>query len=97
MKKEGSQTDANDVIWRNEATISYDVTSRLPNIKAKTLIIGVNQDLYFPPQTDTIPMSILIDGSTLFLYDSTLGHLGSSEIKKAEKVIEEFLGDIEDN
>lgn len=92
MKREGSQTDANDVIWRNEATISYNVTSRLPIIQAKTLIIGVNQDLYFPPQTDTIPMSKLINGSTLFLYDSILGHLGSSEIIKAEKVIKEFLG-----
>jgi homoserine O-acetyltransferase len=91
MKKEGSQMDANDIIWRNDATISYDVTSRLLNIKAKTLIIGVNQDLYFPPQTDTIPMSKLIAGSKLFLYDSILGHLGSSEIIKAEKVIREFL------
>lgn len=93
MKKEGAQTDANDIIWRNEATISYDVTSRLSNIKAKTLIIGVNQDLYFPPQTDTIPMSKLIVGSTLFLYDSALGHLGSSEIKKAEDVIWKFLNE----
>lgn len=91
MKEEGFKTDANDIIWRNDATISYNVISRLPNIKARTLIIGVNQDLYFPPQTDTIPMSKLINGSTLFLYDSILGHLGSSEIIKAERVIKEFL------
>ncbi len=94
MKKEGAELDANDIIWRNEATFSYDVTSLLHKIKAKTLIIGVNQDLYFPPQTDTIPLSKLIEGSKLFLYDSELGHLGSSEIKKAEKVIEEFLSNI---
>ncbi|HML04164.1 MAG TPA: alpha/beta fold hydrolase [Methanobacterium sp.] len=93
MKEEGSKTDANDIIWHNEATISYNVTSRLSNIRAKTLIIGVNQDLYFPPQTDTIPMSKLIDNATLFLYDSILGHLGSSEIKKAEDVIWKFLNE----
>jgi homoserine O-acetyltransferase len=91
MKNAGVEMDANDVVWRNKAAISHDVTSRISNIKAKTLIIGVNQDLYFPPDTDTIPLSKLIKGSKLFLYDSILGHLGTSEILKAENVIREFF------
>lgn len=93
MKKEGSQMDANDIVWRNKAAISHDVTSRISSIKAKVLIIGINQDQYFPPETDVIPLSKMIKGSKLFLYDSILGHLGTSEIKKAESVIQEFLSE----
>ncbi|MGZ7049653.1 MAG: alpha/beta fold hydrolase, partial [Methanobacterium sp.] len=57
----------------------------------RVLIVGINQDEYFPPQTDTIPLQKLIQNSELFLYDSKLGHVGSSEIRKAESVIREFL------
>ena len=94
MKKEGEETDANDIVWRNEATISYDLSSDLSKIKAKTLIIGVNQDQYFPPDIDVIPLSKAIKGSKLYLYDSILGHLGSSEIIKAKEIIKEFLDNI---
>jgi len=91
MKEEGYKTDANDVVWRNDAAMSYDLSSDLSKIKARTLIIGVNQDQYFPPDIDVIPLSRAIKGSTLYLYDSILGHLGSSEIIKAKNVIKEFL------
>ncbi|MGZ7108132.1 MAG: alpha/beta fold hydrolase, partial [Methanobacterium sp.] len=91
MKKEGLESDANDIIWRNEAAITHDITSRASRIKARVLIVGINQDEYFPPQTDTIPLQKLIQNSELFLYDSKLGHVGSSEIRKAESVIREFL------
>lgn len=91
MKLEGTETDANDIVWRNEAAISFDVRDSLSKINARTLIIGVNQDQYFPPDIDMIPLSKSINGSKLFIYDSILGHLGSSEIKKAEKVIHDFI------
>jgi homoserine O-acetyltransferase len=91
MKLEGTETDANDIVWRNEASISYDVSNDLSKIKAKTLVIGVNQDQYFPPDIDVIPLSKSIKGSKLCIYDSILGHLGSSEINKAEAVISDFL------
>ncbi len=94
MKKEGDETDANDIVWRNEATLSYDLTKAVSKIIAKTLIIGVNQDQYFPPDIDVIPLSKSIKGSKLYLYDSILGHLGSSEIIKAENRIKEFLDEI---
>jgi homoserine O-acetyltransferase len=94
MKKEALKMDANDIVWRNEAVMAYSITSRISQIKSKMLIIAINQDEYFPPETETIPLSKLIEGSKLFLYDSILGHLGSSEIKKAENVIKEFLEDL---
>ena len=91
MEVEGTNSDANDIVWQNEATISYDVSNKLHKIKARTLVIGVNQDQYFPPDIDVIPLSKSIGGSKLFLYDSLLGHVGSSEIKKAEQIISDFL------
>jgi len=94
MKIEGTHMDANDIIWRNEAAITYNATPQLGKIEAKTLIIGVNQDQYFPPDSDLIPLSKEIEGSKLYLYNSKWGHLGSSEIKKAETIIEEFLNEI---
>ncbi len=91
MEVEGANSDANDIIWQNEATISYNLSDELHRIKAKTLVVGVNQDQYFPPDIDVIPLSKSIKGSKLILYDSILGHLGSSEIKKVEPIIADFL------
>lgn len=91
MEVEGANSDANDILWQNEATICYDVSDELHKIRARSLIIGINQDQYFPPDIDIIPLSKSIKGSKLFIYDSILGHLGSSEIKKAEEIIHDFL------
>lgn len=91
MEVEGTNSDANDIIWQNDATLSYDVSHELHKVKAKTLVVGVNQDQYFPPDIDVMPLSEAITGSELFLYDSLLGHLGSSEIKKAEQKIADLL------
>jgi homoserine O-acetyltransferase len=93
MELEGANSDANNIIWQNEATMIYDVSEELHKIKARTLVIGINQDQYFPPDTDVIPLAKSIQGSELFLYDSVLGHVGSSEIKIAEQVINDFLKD----
>lgn len=94
MKLEGLKTDANDIVWRNEAAISFDVSGDLSKIKARTLIIGVNQDQYFPLDIDIMPLFKGITNSKLFAYDSILGHLGTSEIKKAESLIKDFLDEI---
>ena len=91
MGLEGINSDANDIIWQNEATMVYDVNPELHKIKARTLVIGINQDQYFPPDTDVIPLSKSIEGSKLFLFDSLHGHVGSNEIKKAEHIIDDFL------
>lgn len=91
MEVEGVNSDANDIVWQNEATLSYDVSRELHKIKARTLVVGVNQDQYFPPDIDVTPLSESIPDSKLILYDSILGHLGSSEIKKVEQIIGDFF------
>ena len=63
----------------------------LDKIIVRRLIIAINQDQYFPPRLDAIPMSKMIKDSKLIIYDSLLGHLGVSEISKVESELKEFL------
>lgn len=85
--------DANDIVYRNNASTSHDIESILSNIKAKTLIVAINQDQYFPPELDAIPMSEMIEDSKLVIYDSFMGHVGTHEIIKIENELKEFLKD----
>lgn len=83
--------DANDIVYRNNASTAHNIENILSNIKAKTLIVAINQDQYFPPELDAIPMSKMIKDSKLVIYDSNMGHIGTHEIVKIEKELEEFL------
>jgi homoserine O-acetyltransferase len=91
MKEEGAQMDANDIVYRNNASTKYNIEDKIPKIKIKTLIVAINQDQYFPPELDAIPMSKKIKNSHLLTYDSLMGHVGTFEIIKIEKEINEFL------
>lgn len=98
MEEMGEETieenwDANDIVYRNNASTAHDLENIVSNIKAKTLIVAINQDQYFPPELDAIPMSKIIKGSKLVIYDSSMGHVGTHEIIKIEKELGEFLKD----
>lgn len=83
--------DANDIVYRNNASTSYDIENIISNIEAKTLIVAINQDQYFPPNLDAIPMSEKIKNSEIIIYDSEMGHIGTHEIIKIENELENFL------
>jgi len=86
-----AKADANDTIWREEALMNFGVTKQLPNVKARTLVIGVNDDELFPPSSFK-PIAQAIPGAQIFSYDSILGHLGCAlDLEKASKVITDFL------
>ena len=87
----GRMMDANDVIWRNNAAIRFDVSEKLTKIKAKSLVIGIEGDQFFPPEIDAIPLSQSMDDAELFIYNSVLGHLGINKLEKARTVIEAFI------
>jgi homoserine O-acetyltransferase len=91
MSNEGLEMDLNDIIYRNNASMSYDIEEELNKIIAKVLIVAINQDQYFPPELDAIPMSKMIKNSKLVIYDSLLGHVGSNEIIKIKKEINDFI------
>ena len=84
--------DANDIIWRNEAMMDYDVKAKLPQVKAKTLVVGVNSDELFPPEDEFRPVAYGLPGAKLFAYDSVFGHLGCAlEAAKADKAMLDFI------
>ncbi len=91
MQEEGLDMDANDIIYRNNASTAYNIEDIISNIKAKTLIVAINQDQYFPPELDAVPMSKMIKNSELLIYDSWMGHVGTHEIIKIEKELARFL------
>lgn len=91
MGTEGSSMDANDIVWRNNAAMGFDLENELSKISAKTLILAINQDQYFPPSQDAIPMSKMIKNSKIALFDSICGHIGTKDLYKVENDIISFL------
>lgn len=88
--------DANDIIWRNKAMLSFNVATDLPKIKAKTLVVGVVEDELFPPKLSVDPLVKGIPGAKSFLYESALGHIGCAvHIGKANEAIVRFIAEAE--
>ncbi len=88
--------DANDIIWRNKAMASYDVSAGLAKVKAKVLVVGVNEDELFPPKEAIQPIADAIPGAKSFLYSSPLGHIGSAvHIGRASAAMKAFLDSVE--
>jgi homoserine O-acetyltransferase/O-succinyltransferase len=87
----GTKSDANDVVWRNDSMRTYGTKDRLSKIKARALIIGINQDELFPPP-DIVALSKAIKGTEVFMYDSLFGHVGCAfDLIKAEKAVRDFV------
>ena len=86
------KADANDVVWRNTAMVGFDVVSKLSQVKARVLVVGVNTDELYPPAEEFIPVAMGIPGAKLFAYDSILGHMANGlEIDKATAVMNAFI------
>lgn len=95
--EESLEEDPNDIIYMNNSSLDYDLTEQLGDITAKVLIIAINQDQYFPPNLDAIPMSKMIKNNKLLIFDSCMGHVGSSELYKIRDDVEEFIKEFEDD
>lgn len=90
--------DANDIVWRNDAMASYDVSAGLSKVKAKVLVVGVVEDELFPPKEAIMPIADAIPGAKMFLYESVLGHVGCAvHIGKANAAILQHISDAEKN
>lgn len=85
------EMDARDVVWRNNAALSFDVRDDLDKIKAKSLVIGIEGDQYFPPEIEAVPLSKSIKNSKLLVYKSELGHLGVNEIEKMRDALVDLM------
>lgn len=91
---EGLFYDIHNVKYNNDAVLEYDIEDKLGDIKAKTLIIAVNQDQYFPPELDAVPMSKMIKDSNLICIDSELGHVAISNLEDLKEELQEFMDSV---
>ncbi|MDO5848957.1 MAG: alpha/beta fold hydrolase [Methanobrevibacter sp.] len=88
---EGLFADIYDVKYQNDAILEYDIEEDLEKIEADVLIIAINQDQYFPPDLDAIPLNDMIENSQLVIFDSLLGHVGSNELIKIKDDLQAFM------
>lgn len=91
---EDADENVYDAYFRNKASINYDLTDKVAQIRAKTLIIAIYEDQYFPPELDAHEMHALINDSTLICFNSLLGHVGSSQLEKILPELEEFMNQL---
>ncbi len=62
--------DIHDFKSRNDCIMEYDVEDKLQNIKAESLIIGMDGYLFFNAKTDVVPLENVIENSTIRVFDS---------------------------
>lgn len=65
---EGFFIDIYDFKSRNDCLLRYDVFDKLKNIKAKSLIMGSSDYLYFNNEKDILPLKDLIECSNIILF-----------------------------
>ncbi|WP_067041482.1 hypothetical protein [Methanobrevibacter sp. YE315] len=67
---EGSSEDIYDFKYRNNALLDYDVEDKLSNIKAKTLIVGSSEEVYYSPEFDLWPLKDKIENVEIRLFEA---------------------------
>ena len=92
---EGLFTDIYDIKYANDIILNFNVEDKLENIKAKSLIFGNEDDLYYSVIHDTIPLNDLIKNSTVLLYKSRKSHTGQEDYSVMFEDFREFLKDFE--
>ncbi len=95
--QEVAALDANDIIWRNQAMLDFNLEDQISEnnispIRAKTLVIGIDNDQIFPPTISTIPLAETIEDAQIFIYQSIFGHYGCvRDLELAKDAIAAFL------
>ncbi len=88
--------DANDIVRRNDALNVFNVEKELFRVKAKVLVVGVEEDELFPGKESIRPMAAAIPGAKVFVYSSSLGHIGGAvQIANAMPAMLDFVREVE--
>ncbi len=66
--EDGLFMDIHDFKYRNDCILNYDIKDKLPNIKTKSLILGIEGYLFFNPEKDCVPLEDLIEDSKVVIY-----------------------------
>jgi homoserine O-acetyltransferase len=89
---EGLFLDIYDLKFRNDAILEYDVEDKLNQIKAKSLFISTESDIYFTPKFDLDPLKKLVKDSKIVLLNTEFDFGDDyKEYRMAEEDIGNFL------
>jgi len=91
---EGLFVDIYDFKLRNDAVLEYDVEDKLKNIKAETLVISSNDDMYYTPELDVMPLNDLIENVTIVTFESDITNINYDDGAIVEKEIREFINKV---
>lgn len=87
---EGMYTDIYDFKFRNDSILNYDLEKKLFNIKAKTLILGASEDIYYSPEFDVYPLKGKIENLKISIYDAQK-FINNDDYSIFSQIFREFL------
>lgn len=88
---EGLFMDIYDFKSRNDCLLRYDVEDKLPNIKAKALIIGVDDHLYFNTEKDILPLNDIVEDSKVVAFKDKQSIYGDEDYSDIGLEVASFL------
>ena len=91
---EGLFTDIYDFKLRNDAILEYDVEDKLKNIKAHALIVSSDNDMYYTPEFDVLPLNDMIENSKVIIFESNSQYVDYDDCSIIEDDIREFMDNL---
>ena len=88
---EGLFTDIYDFKLGNDAILNYNVEDKLADIKAKAMVISSNDDIYYSPEFDTIPLKDKISDCEVVLFDSNMDVTGIEDLSIFKDDLNSFM------
>lgn len=88
---EGLFVDVYDFKFRNDCVMEYNVEDKLGNITADALIISSNNDMYYTPEFDLLPLNDLMKNVTVVLFEDENSYLDYDDCSIVESELNSFM------
>ncbi|MBQ7927643.1 MAG: hypothetical protein IJ287_02715 [Methanobrevibacter sp.] len=85
--------DVHDFKSRNDCLLEYDVSEKLENIKAKALVMGFSEFLFFNAESDVLPLTDLIKDLKIALFDEKMSFYDENDYSDVASEIISFLSE----
>ena len=91
--EDGLFKDVYDIKYKNDVLLNFDYKDKLPNIKAKTLILGNADESYYSYRYDSLPVKELVEDCEVILFDSVRTPAGYDDHSEINEHLKKFLTD----
>lgn len=88
---EGLFVDIHDFKFRNDCVLEFDVKDKLSNIKAKSLIVGVEGNILFKVNTDVMTLVNSIEDSQYIVFDQKEDYFDEKDYSEGLNGIAQFI------